>query len=459
MIFSFVSCLAGCLVTLVGLQNSLYADDPSVPAASAGSAFDDWVSGKYALGDFGGVRTRLEEKGVDFFAYYTADVAGNPVGGVDPGHLTYTDDFYFGVNLYLSKLLGWTGTSLFINGIRRDGHSLTDKYVGSIYNAQQDYGGENIFLYDVALEQSLFDDKFSIKLGRMSASDDFNNSPLYNLYMTNGIDGDVRNVLFDTQFSAYPFNTWAARTVYYPTKEIAVKLGVFQTTSNVFARSRNGIDWDIRGDDGVYLIGQINWSPEFFERPVPGTGKSGSDGGKAGAITSGTPPEMKGLEGHYNFGGSYSPWKGFTEFGTGRQRASSYGFFAHADQVVYQENPGSKKALTLWAAGAVYPQNDISIVPYQAEGGIVWQGLIPKRDEDKLILGAVYGKFSRNYANLVEDAGKGKAGSESVFEAAYRFQLTKFLFIQPDLQFYLTPFGTGRIDDVFIVGSHTGTVF
>ena len=60
----------------------------------------------------------------------------------------------------------------------------------------------------------------SLKIGRFGASDDFNGaSKFYSRYLNNGIDGDIRNVLFDTQFSAYPFATWAARLRVEPTTE------------------------------------------------------------------------------------------------------------------------------------------------------------------------------------------------------------------------------------------------
>ena len=457
---TFLLALASVFAPLVGPASANDISPAQAPPRTGNSAFDDWSTGKYALGNFGGLRDRLEAKGVDFFAYYTTDVAGNPVGGRDQGHLTYTDDIWFGVNLYLAKLAGIPGLRFSINGIRRDGHSLTNKYVGSIYNSQQDYGGQNIFLYDVTLEQLLFNDKFSIKLGRFSASDDFNASPIYSLYMNNGINGDVRNVLFDTQFSAYPFATWAARTVYYPVKEVSIKLGVFQARNNVFDRRDNGLDWSIDHQDGVFLIGEIGWSPEFFKRPAPAKA-DGTDGGKA-VVNRETNTVMKGLPGHYHIGGSYSPWKGFARIGDGRLRAGSAGFYAHGDQMVYQERPGSDQGLILWAAGGVYPQQSISIVPYQAEGGLVYHGLIPRRDDDKLILGVIYGKFGEGYADTVATLGTphgGHAEREIVYEAAYRLQLTKFFYLQPDAQFISRPFGTGRIDDALVLGLQSGIIF
>ncbi len=85
---------------------------------------------------------------------------------------------------------------------------------------QQTVGGQNIFLYQVFLDQRFWDNKASLKIGRFGASDDFNGaSSIYSRYLNNGIDGDIRNVLFDTQFSAYPFATWAARLRVEPTKD------------------------------------------------------------------------------------------------------------------------------------------------------------------------------------------------------------------------------------------------
>ena len=146
-------------------------------------------------------------------------------------------------------------------------------------------------------------------------------------------------------------------------------------------------------------------------------------------------------------------------FGDGRKRADSYGFFTHADQMVYRERNGSDQGLTLWAAGAIYPQGDISIVPYQGEGGFIYQGLFPKRDDDKLLLGLIYGKFSDDFARVVRRNGGGDPDAEFVAEGAYRVQLTPFFFIQPDVQYIVNPFGTGRISDAWVVGSHTGIVF
>lgn len=103
------------------------------------------------------------------------------------------------------KLVGWRGGLFVVSGINRNGDDLTTRDVRSIYSVQQCVGGQRPFLYQLYLQQKLADNKVMLKLGRFGASDDFNASPFYGYSLNNGIDDDIRNVLFDTSFSAYPF--------------------------------------------------------------------------------------------------------------------------------------------------------------------------------------------------------------------------------------------------------------
>jgi len=228
-----------------------------VPNSRSEAQQESWIDGDYLFGTWGGLRPRLAESGVTFDSYYVNNIAGNVSGGKKEGGFTYTDNFYLGVTFDLEKLVGWNGATFAISGINRDGNSLTEEYVGSQYNSQQVFGGQNLFFYNLTLEQRFWDDKLKLKIGRFGASDDFNSSPIYGLYMSNGIDGNIRNVLFDTQFSAYPFATWAARLRFDPTPEINAQVGVFQTWTEIFDRGHNGLDWSIRDDDGVFLIAQV----------------------------------------------------------------------------------------------------------------------------------------------------------------------------------------------------------
>ena len=426
----------------------------------------DWWNGPSLSGDWWGIRNYMEDSGVDISASYTNNIAGNPVGGQSAG-FTYTDNTSFGLELNFEKLIGWKGLSVTVSGLNRAGSSLSQQNIGNQFTVQQVYGGQTVMFYALLFEQKLLDDKVSIKAGRFAAGDDFASSPIYWLYMNNGIDGNPQALPVNTCFSAYPWAVWAARLRVDPTPECNAMFGVYQVSNRVFGHpDYHGLDWSIRQGDGVLLLSQFAWTPEFFKRPVEKAAvsdgksvvatKARSEGKTFKAVSPET--EMKGLPGHYWFGAYYSPWQ-FAQFGTTDTASNSYGFYWHADQMVWQKSPGSDQGLTLWSSLVLSPQQNIAKLPFQANAGVFYKGLIPTREQDYTIFGLVYGKFSNNYARTVAAAGNGYPQYEMVLEWGYRINFTKFAYVQPDLQWVINPGGTGRIPNALVLGAQMSVVF
>jgi porin len=127
--------------------------------------------------------------------------------------------------------------------------------------------------------------------------------------------------------------------------------------------------------------------------------------------------------------------------------------------MVYQESPGSAQGLTLWSAFVLSPQQNIAKLPFQVNGGAVYQGLIPGRDNDQTVFGVVYGEFSDDYANATEAAGGGHPDYELVFEWGYRIQFTKFLYVQPNVQWVINPGGAYNIPNALVLGAQCSVTF
>jgi len=427
----------------------------------------EWWNGDDASGDWWNIRNMLkQENGVDFSFTYTNNIAGNPVGGKQQS-VTYCDNVGFGVELDLEKLVGWTGGTLTLSGLNRSGQSLSEIALGNQFTVQQVYGGQTAMYYAMAFEQKLLDDKIAIKLGRFSTGDDFASSPLYWLYMNNGIDGNPQALPVNTQFAAYPWAVWAARLKVQPTKELSAMFGAYQVSTRVFERAYHGVDWSIRPDDGVLLISQIGWTPEFFKRPVeePATDDKAAKhpDGKTTAPASKDFKQpvlttMKGYPGHYWFGAYFSPWQ-FSQFGTTETATNSYGFYWHADQMVFQEAPGSDQGLTIWSAVVFSPQENIAKLPFQVNGGLAYKGLIPTRDADETVFGVVYGEFSKDYARATQSAGGGYPDYELVFELGHRVQFNSWLYVQPNLQYVINPGGTHTIPNALVLGAQCSVTF
>lgn len=424
----------------------------------------EWWEGETLSGDWWGIRNMLDqENGVEFSFTYTNNIAGNPVGGKQQS-MTYCDNVGFGVSVDLEKLVGWTGGMITVSGLNRAGQSLSEIAIGNQFTVQQVYGGQTAMYYALAFEQRLLDDKIGIKVGRFSTGDDFASSPIYWLYMNNGIDGNPQALPVNTQFSAYPWAVWAARVKVQPTPELSAMFGAYQVSNRVFNRAYNGVDWSIRPDDGVLLISQFGWTPEFFKRDVPAAEPAGKPAaapdGKTEAKSFKQPVEMvrKGLPGHYWFGFYYSPWQ-FAQFGTTDTATNSYGFYWHADQMVFQEAPGSDQGLTIWSAVVLSPQQNIAKLPFQVNGGLAYKGLIPTRDNDQTVFGVVYGQFSDDYAAATEATGGGSPEYELVFEWGYRVQFNQWLYVQPNLQYVINPGGAHNIPNALVLGAQCSVTF
>ncbi len=424
----------------------------------------EWVDGNAFTGDWWGVRNMLHDSGVEISASYTNNIAGNPVGG-NSQSFAYADNFSFGIQLDLEKLIKWQGLTLTVSGLDRNGSNLSARNIGNQFTVQQVYGTQTAVFYGLILEQRLLEDKIGIKFGRIATGDDFASSPLYWLYMNNGIDGNPQSLPVNTAFSTYPGSVWGARLRVDPSPDWFAMGGVYQATHLNLYRDQ-GLNWSMNSSDGVLMIGQVGWTPEFCKRPVatskPSDGKSVASG-KALAEGKTVRPvskesDMQGLPGNYWFGAYYSPWQ-YAQFGSTETASNSYGFYWHADQMVWQEAAGSDQGLTLWSAVVLSPQQNISKLPFQVNSGIVYKGLVPSRDNDITMLGFIYGNFSDDYADSVAATGAGSPSYEIALEAGYRFQITKFAYVQPNLQWIINPAGTGNIPNALVLGAQMNVTF
>jgi len=415
---------------------------------------DEWWRGDALTGDWWGTRNWMDkDTGIEFSGTYTTDLAGNPVGGMEQG-FTYTDNIAFGAKLDLEKLVGWNGATFTIAATDRNGTSLSQNYIGNQFTVQQIFGGQTIILTGLHLTQRLLDDKMEIKVGRFSAGDDFASSPLYWLYMNNGIDGNPQALPVNASFSAYPWASWAARVRFEPSPDWNAMFGLYQVSNKTFNRYLHGVNLSFEPTDGVMFLGQVGWTPEFFRRPV----KRVETEREENEELSEAEENMHGLPGHYWFGAYYSTWE-YAQFGSTQSAANAYGFYWHADQKFYEEAPGSDQGLTLWTAFVLSPQENIAKIPFQWNCGVAYQGVVPQRDEDIAMFGLAYGSFSDDYGNAGNAYNGDPVSYEMALEWGYRIQFNRFLYAQPNIQYIVQPGGTGSIPDAFVLGMQIGVTF
>jgi porin len=399
-------------------------DEVPLPTSSPSDASGGWLNGDYLTGDWGGKRTELAAKGFDFFAYYNAIVASNVGGGIRQG-TALAGDLYMGMTVDLEKAAGLDGWTFNLSGIDRAGASI-DEDVGSIYSVMQLVGGQTYFLYNLSLEKSWVDGRYALKFGRITATDDFAGSPFYGYYLSNSFNGQIRAVLLDGVMTSYPFPVWGTRFQYAPTDDFRAKIGVYQLTERMFDPDLHGTDFTFRSSDGVSIMAQLEWDWRWGSKP-----------------------------GHLGLGLN-NVYFDMPDFDSDDTTDTFIRYYAQLDQQVTQERMGSDQGLYLFGTLAYTNQQQPALVPFQTSFGAQYVGPFAGRNQDRLIFGTTFGKLSDDYASEQVSLGNGDPDYEWVLELGYRIQLTKFAYIQPDIQYVVQPGGTGEIPDATVIGMQFG---
>lgn len=413
---------------------------------------------QYASGSWLGSRDFLREHGIEPSITYTSDSAGNPVGGKYPGGFTYCDNIAFNILVSAEKLVGLQGGYFMISALQRDGVSLSQQNIKNLFTVQQVFGGSETFrFYEMYWEQKIHNDRLNFKAGRFVAADDFDNSPLYWLYMSRGIDGRPQSLAVDGRFSAAPNAVWANRVKIKLPESTVLRTGVYQVTSN----SVNGLNWNFTSNDGVMLLAQYEWDPEFFKpKPVSAEEKIKEDEREKNRSSRQIPGQAvpKGFIGHYWMGSYYSTYE-YPQFNKKTKATGAYAFYWHADQTLYRPNQETNEGLVGWSVLTLAPQNNIALIPLQINGGLVYTGLIPGRRNDFTIAGFAYGDLGPSEATVPYEGSRIHPTYELLWEAAYRINVTKYSYIQPDMMWIINPAGIGKIPNSLMLGFQIGVIF
>jgi porin len=401
-------------------------------AARAEMDLDGWLSQDTATGDWGGLRSRVEAAGLTVEGNYQTDLLANPIGGEQQG-FAYDGLMEISLDFDLDKIAGLEGTSFFIAGYWASGEDLSDTKIGNLIDVSQVFDGRTVRLGQMYLEQELFGDVLDVAVGRLTTGDDFATSDLYDSYVSSGINGNP--FALDENLPSFTEDSvaqWGVRAIVHPTEQIRLAAGVYNADPDVAKDGKHGVDFVLNPEDGVLVMAEAGYQWNQAE----------DDSGLPGSATFG---------GYYDSSDFESVADEDSDDGSGDERDGNYGFYLLLDQMVFREGgAGSDQGLTPWTAFTFAPVERVNTIPFSASGGLVYQGLIPRRDDDLTAVAVYYGKFS----DKLEDQN-----AETVIEVNHRLQLTPWLYATPDFQYVFRPNGQSDIDDAAVFGGEIGIDF
>jgi porin len=399
---------------------------------------------QYMFGDWNCLREELENEGVLFSSTFTCDVLGDVAGGMKQGG-RYDHSMGWDVNFDLEKFVGMVGTQFHISGLWRAGQNLSKAVVGNDIVCSTIFGNEQFRFYFLYLEQDLFDKRLNVRLGRIAAGDDFATSPLYGIYVSNGIDGVPITIPINMFFSVYATATWGARAKFNINEDFYTFSGIYDGDKGVSYNDLYGFDFSLRLKQGLAFAQELAYAP------AKGIGPGQLPGHyKAGIYYNGA--TCRDLYSDIN-GNSYS----VTQLDR-KKHIGNYNVYIHADQMIWREKGTKDQGIIPWTCAVLGDQN-INKFPFFLMGGLVYKGMVPTRDNDVTAVGLMYAKYSDKLKESQQSAGSSPQQYEIALEFTHRVQITKWMYFQPDLQYIIQPGGTGNIDDALVIGFQAGLTF
>jgi porin len=420
----------------------VHTGDPQKPAPDESRPRFDWE--RNLTGDWFGLRNSLYDYGIEINGSYVNEPAGNPAGGLRHD-FTYLHNFDISLLLHFDKLVGIQNTTLLVTSSMRAGRGLTQEAIGNAISVQQIFGGgQTERLVQVRMEHHLFEERFSLSYGRITATSDFLTSPFYCAFVNNGICGQPPAPFFNMTdgITAYPAATWGAVAEVKMPKEIYVKAGVYDGDPNN-GYDLHGMNFGF-GSNGVLLMGEIGWKPQQGLLSMPGRFSLGA---------------------YYHTGRfqdvAEDPLKGnrFLSGLPGREHRGQHGFYVLIEQMLHENPDRPKTGLNGFLTVVISPDEDKSTMPYFVNAGLVYEGLVPGRPKDKTALGMYSAWFSSTLRGAQRAAGLPRQTNETDIELNHQVQITPWLYLRPNIQYVINPNGMAQIRDAFVIGFETGVTF
>lgn len=392
----------------------------------------------HLLGDWGGLRTTLEERGITPTVQYIAMPALNVQGGEEE-RAEYTAQLTVGARFDLERIAGLKGGAITGLVTNRHGRNLNATAgLNVLQQPQAVFGAGQIW----RLSQLYYSQRFGpaeLRIGRMSIGEEFGTAPCFfeSLYFCGIVPGHISA---DYWYNP-PVGVWGARL------RVNDRLGY--TQAGVYERNPT----NLREDRGFYLgfsgqTGAILPVERGFRVRLAG------DPRREGLIKIGLWHDTSVSNDRVRDVAGGNALVSGLPLASARGRWG--GYVVARQQVIAPQSDGSG-ALNAFAS-ATLTDGRTNLIRSIVVAGATFSGVVPGRPRDEI--GFAFGRTRVNdrlteaqeesrYAGLL---AAGPQRGEIAAELTYSIVLHPALSVRPNVQVYLDPGGRSDRNDVVVLG-------
>jgi porin len=424
-----------------GLPNSSTYTSGSAPSQN-GDAGPLWQRDGLT-GDWDGVRKTLFDDGFTFTPTDISEVFGNPSGGKARG-VTVDGLFDAVVDFDLEKMSGGDIKGLTVHGDAEYiyGAPLSSHFIGDFSGTSNIADYNSVRLQELWLQQMLFNNNLSIKVGNISVDSEFFQSSTAGLFINSTFGSFTLIANNVPNAPVYPIASPGIRFLATPDRKVYVMGGVFgmDNSSNLATNNQNGTRFALTASSGMLIMSEAGY-----------------------LLNQG--PNDSGLQGTYRLGSfvhtaNYDTWASRADNDLDFNRplhgdGANYGIYGVMDQQLYSKGDES---VSFFVRSGGAPSNT-NFVDWYVDTGFNFSGFVPGRKSDVAGIAFARSHVSGDFSDSENLEGEPGFTAESVLEATYKAQLAPWWSVQPDFQYIITPSGQQYSHNATVIGLRTTVAF
>jgi carbohydrate-selective porin OprB len=337
--------------------------------------------------------------GVSLEPVYYGEVFTNARGGISARRATqYEALLDLPLTLDFEKMQLPLPGRFFFLAQNTHGRGLTEDFIGDTQVISNIDSGDNIAqVSEYWWEFGLLEDTITVRLGKQDVNTEFLLVEMAEDFIQSSFGLSPSSAGLPT----YPDPSMGAVVLGQLTPSLRLKLGIWDGLAD-------GGSWGFSGNDVILLIGELEYKYSLLDGLLPGVLELGLARNTDG-IVSGVP------------------------------FPSEWGYYIQWEQLIYRErtcDPDDAQGLGVFAlylprfGGGPVTVSTLETIEDSAAAGVVYRGLIPRRDDDVVGAGIAWARLNQ-----------GGTPREIVVEGFYRVQVTPSMSVQPDIQYIVTPSG------------------
>jgi porin len=376
-------------------------------------------------GDLGGERTKLEDAGLQLGGDEIFETLGNLDGGLRQGAIGEGRLEVF-ANVDMAKTFGLSGLIFHANAYQIHGEGLTGHDLGNLITVSNIEAPPSTRLFDLWLQQSLFNDSVSLRLGQIAADDEFFVSQYAPLFISSTFGWPaIMGINLPSGGPAYPVARPGARVRVALSPDFSLQAALFSGDPE---NDPTGFDFETNGD--LFAISELAYATKLFELPA-----SLKLGGWV----------HTGLFADQRFDNLRLSLANLASSGIPAEHRGDYGGYFILDQLLWRKDGASDTGLGGFLRVGGNPA-DRNLITLHMDSGLTYAGPFG-RDSDTVGIGLSYEQVSAAQRDLSADFGVLNSfvppgpDFESVLEISYQAQVASWWIVQPDLQWVIHPGG------------------